>query len=213
MHFKIMSDYDSHKNYCDNVYGGKLFLPRSSHDLDLMKYYINNLTIEYVQVAGLDECDQYWIPLKKQVDGNWVIDGQAGTRETDDAFLPFAPGEPNGGNLQTCAAAVKLGQEQPKYFDQDCKKNFACSVCMIPWTTLFTLRGIDHHDKHSHIDNVYWLNTFYFYWKGIVVFIGMTQSMIVYNLDSGIFEVINLDNCQVMITAKSTQLYGSINHT
>ena len=109
----------------------------------------------YNQVAGNDTCDRYWIPLKKNLDGFWYRDteDQRGRRET---FLPFAQGEPNGENLQNCAA-VMLGREETSYFDQDCKQNFACSVCMIPLTRIFTLRGIG---KDSLIDDVYILNTY-----------------------------------------------------
>ena len=99
LYLKSRKSYQSHKFKCD-IFGGDLFLPEKQDDLGIFFQHINHTARDSNLVTGTDTCDKFWIPIKKRGEAGWIKDNTNVV-----TFLPFAPGEPNGGNYQQCIAA------------------------------------------------------------------------------------------------------------
>ena len=105
-----------------------MFTPQTPMDYFTMQFNIK-LAENLTYVFGNDTCDKFWIPLRKigsDDERKWVNDSGVMA-----SFLPFSPGEPNGGRFQRCLAS-RLNNGTFTYFDQDCQRDSACSLCMIP---------------------------------------------------------------------------------
>ena len=94
----------SHKFKCD-IFGGDLFLPEKQEDLSTFFQHINHTARDSNLVTGTDTCDKFWIPIKKRGEVGWIKDVTKEEEGQVATFLPFAPGEPNGGSYQQCVAA------------------------------------------------------------------------------------------------------------
>ena len=199
MLFKYNENFAKHRSWC-NFFGGTMFLPNRSVDFLKMNENIATANL-FTHVFGNDFCAKFWIDLKKvgeDKDLNWVTNSNLKA-----SFLPFAEGEPNGGMFQQCIA-TRLENNTSEYFDQDCVRDNACSLCMIPQVRRFTLRGLP---KRFDVDTFYILN------NAIsnrltkeITFTGLTESTISYKLKNGQFKV--KTNGRIMIETKTAQANG-----
>ena len=209
MFFKLNENFMYHKREC-NFFGGEMFLPNATIDFTYFAKYIAQAK-DFAHVIGNDKCYRFWIPLGKvgkDEDLHWVTGA-----DFNATYLPFSPGEPNGGNFQQCVV-VEANTNQStlsqssKYFDQDCKRDHACSLCIIPQARKFTLRGLPNA---FDVDTEYILNTQISNpLTDEISFLGLTKSEAIYNKKNGKF--IFKTNDKKMIQTRTATVHGVIDN-
>ena len=109
---------------------------------------------------GNDDCDsQYWVPIRKRYnvstgESEWYRDrlaynmfenlewakvGTSGRKASiPSSAVYFAPGQPNGNKIQTCASISGPGGSRAEgIYDQNCQLDKKCALCRIPRQALF----------------------------------------------------------------------------
>jgi len=111
--------------------GGKAKAPENEAEIEKIR---NTFT-------GFKEfCNsKFWVPFRRQ-EGRWV----SSESNSVSPYLPWIPGQPNGGRHQACAEAKfdKTTNSFLGYNDLNCAKSKRCFYCHLPSTRRFSLRGL-----------------------------------------------------------------------
>ena len=115
-----LKDLDT-SNYLCQAYGGKLFVPKNHEDLSKISLLFEQST---------DNCTDAYLGLKKSNDLITDLDRNI------ISFAHWGKNQPNGKEYQQC---IRIRQDT-FYDDVSCSKEI-CSICQIPTTNTFKLRG------------------------------------------------------------------------
>jgi len=121
--------------------GGKAKAPENEAEIEKIRNIF----------TGLKEfCNsKFWVPFRRQT-GRWV----SSESNSVSPYLPWVPGQPNGGRHQACAEAKfdKTTNSFLGYNDLNCAKSKRCFYCHLPSTRRFSLRGLC---KQASVDSNY----------------------------------------------------------
>ena len=140
---------------CAQLYGT---MPFSKDNEDL--HELTTLVNSKILGSSKDRCNSTWMPL--YLNGNTNNSTNEGLNfelydkvlkplESNNLYLPWQIGQPNGLGYQKCVILTVVGN--PLYFDVECKE-LHCFYCQVPSRLYFNLRGLPEADIENFEEGI-----------------------------------------------------------